>query len=99
VVKLLTYNYVTFENLRALACHQEEHDSRNDVVQGFAAIIFRVDILLPWRWKQKECSCINEERNHLGNLDVDGRLIFLRKSCDSLGWICVDNDRACGGLI
>jgi len=44
-------------------------------------------------------SCINEERNHLGNLDVDGRLIYLRKGCGGLDWICVDKDRACGSLI
>ena len=44
-------------------------------------------------------SCINEEGNHLENLDVDGRLISLRKGCDSLDWICVDRDRACGSLL
>lgn len=90
---------MTFENLIALTCHQEQHDSLSEVLEEFAALVFRVDILVPWRWRQKVFSCINEEGNHLGNLDVDGRLISLRKGCDSLDWICVDRDRACGSLL
>jgi hypothetical protein len=99
VVKLLTKKLYDFENLIALTFHQEQHDSHNEFLEEFAALIFRVDISLPWRWRQKVYSCINEAGNHLGNLDVDGRLISLRKWCDRLDWICVDKDRACGSLI
>jgi hypothetical protein len=90
---------VTFENLIALTCHHEQHDSPSEVLEEYAALIFRVDILLPWRWRQKVFSCINEEGNHLGNLDVNGRLIYLRKGYDSLNWIRVDKDGARGSLI
>jgi hypothetical protein len=44
------------------------------------------------------CSYINEERSHLGNLDVDESLISLRKGCENLDWVCVGKDRACGSL-
>lgn len=99
MVKLLTKKLRDFENHIALTCHQQQHDSYNDVLEKFAALIFRVDIFLPWRWRQKVYSCINEEGDHLGNLDVDGRLNSLRKGCDGLDWTCVDKDRACGSLI
>ena len=90
---------MTFENLIALACHVGQHDTRTDVLEEFDAPIFRVDVLPLWRWRQKGYSYIKEEGNHLGNLDVDGRLISLRKGCDVVDWICVDEDRACGRLI
>jgi hypothetical protein len=51
-------------------------DVHTDVLEESAASIFRIEVLLPRRWRQKVYSCINEGRNHLGNLDVDGRLIL-----------------------